>query len=378
MPARSWDEIIPSADLAESEREKTPAHVLGWSRVALSDSVHRHLALNDILLLCSDGLHQAVSGAEIAQLAAQTAHAQEMADQLISLAVQHGASDAATAVAIRATAKDKGGGPLSMVASWVLWSALGVAIVAGVLGLLSLTNPSSRAQPTATPTLSPTAINLNSTPTLTLPAILRPTATLPATATSTRAASTPTTRPTSKPQPTNTARRTTPTSSHTPSLALYDAPKVIAPYTDEPVYLDENNSLVWQWIRQLTAEESFEVRIWKEGTTPPERGSIRTGAQQQRFWLPGEQTGKYFWDVVVVKTAGAQVQPISLRSEPRSFWWMGPRPKPADTPSPVPPTHTPVPPTNTPAPPTDTPVPPTDTPAPPTDTPVPPTPTPLP
>lgn len=382
-PARAWDEIIPSADLPEAEREKTPAHVLGWSRVALSDSVHRHLALNDILLLCSDGLHQAVSNAETAQLAAQAAHAQELADQLVSLAVQRGATsetpDAATAVAIRATAKGKGGGPFSLVASWVLWGVLGVAIVAGVLGLLSLTSPSSRTQPTATLTLSPTAVRLDSTPTLTLPAILKPTATPPATTTSTRAASTPTKRPTSRPQPTNTASRATPTSSHTPSLALYDAPKVIAPYTDEPVYLDENNSFVWQWFRQLTAEESFEVRIWKEGATPPERGSIRTGAQQQRFWLPGEQTGKYFWDVLVVKTAGAQVQPISLRSEPRSFWWMGPRPaKPTDTPHSAPPTHTPVPPTNTPAPPTDTPVPPTNTPAPPTDTPVPPTPTPLP
>ena len=375
-PTRPWDEIIPPGDLAESERERTPARVLGWSRVALSDFVHHHLALNDILILCSDGLHQAVSATEIEQLAARAANAQELADQLTNLATESGAEDAATAVTVRATAKGKGGGPLSMVASWALWSALGVAIVAGVVGLLSLASPSSRSQPTATlPRPSPTATGVTNTPSLTLPAILRPTSTPPATATSTRAF-TATARPTSASRPTNTPLQATPTSSHTPSLALYDAPRVIAPYTDEPVYQEENNSLVWQWIRPLTAEESFEVRIWKEGTTPPERGSIRTGAQQHRFWLPGEQTGKYFWDVVVVKIAGGQSQPISLRSEPRSFWWMGPRPaQPTNTP--VPPTSTPRP-TATPMPPTDTPVPPTDTPAPPTDTPVPPTPTPLP
>ncbi len=381
-PARPGDEVLPSGEMDEAQRAQTPARALGWSRVALSDLVHHHLALGDVLILCSDGLHQAVSPAEIEQLVSKSTSAQELADQMAQAATDRGAEDAASAVVIRATAKGKEGRPLSMVASWVLWSALGIAILAGLVVLLSLASPSSRSQPTATLPSSPTAVSLAGTPSPTLPAILRPTSTLPPTATNTpRSAPTytkaaPTESSGSPSRPIQTPTRGAPVATNTLARALFDAPRVIAPYADEPVYEADNNLLVWQWIRQLTIDESFEIRIWREGSTPPERGSIRTGAQEHRFGMPGGQTGKYLWDVQVVKVQGGQAQPISLRSEPRSFWWMGPRPaQPTDTP--VPPTNTPVP-TDTPAPPTDTPVPPTDTPIPPTDTPVPPTPTPLP
>jgi hypothetical protein len=174
------------------------------------------------------------------------------------------------------------------------------------------------------------------------------------------------------------------------------APKVIAPYDGEPVYREDNSRLVWQWIRNLEGKETFAVRIWQDGQQKPDAPTMLTGNEEQRFGL--DQTGKYFWNVTVVKQVSGALVQVSESSEARSFGWMGLRPSqatstpaaPTNTPvSPtktsapptatlVPPTNTPVPPTNTPVPPTDTPVPPTDTPAPPTDTPPPPSPTPLP
>lgn len=56
---------------------------------------------DDILLLCTDGLYNAVSHAELQQLIEQTADLQSTVNEMIALALSHGASDNITAILYR-------------------------------------------------------------------------------------------------------------------------------------------------------------------------------------------------------------------------------------------------------------------------------------
>ncbi len=368
-PDRSWEEVRPTAlDTPESRDapdKAPPARALGVSRRVLIDWAHASLAVGDTLLLTTDGLHETVSASEMQEALASRAKPQEIAESLVATAAARGNEDNATALLL--TARERGrGGSLPAIASWVLWAVSGIAILAALVGLATWSGSFSLRRPPPTP--SPTATLAQRTQTL--PAVLHPTATPPNTATPTA-----TLPPTATARPvmrtvvlTATPPPATATVTPTPIPVLYNAPRVIAPYNDEAVYQGENNVLVWQWYRQLQADEVFEIRLWKEGTQPPARGALQTSAMEFRFGVPSGLAGKYFWNVYVVRRSGSGSEIVSVPSETHFFWWMGPRPQP--------PTATPQPPT--PVPPTNTPVPPTDTPQPPTDTPMPLTPTPLP
>jgi len=364
-PDRSWEEVRPAAlDMPESHKapdKAPPARTLGVSKRVLIDWAHATLAVGDTLLLTTDGLHETVSASEMQEALASHAKPQEVAESLIASAAARGNEDNATALLLTARDRGRGSSGLPGVASWLLWGVSGIVILAALVGLATWSGSFSLSRPTATP--SPTATFARRTQTL--PVVLHPTATPPVTVTPT--ATLPPTA-TAKPVirtvvPTATAPPAIVTVTPTPIPVLYNAPKIIAPYNDEAVYQGENNVLVWQWYRQLQANEIFEIRLWKEGGQQPARGAMQTSLMEFRFGVPSGEAGKYFWNVYVVRRSGSGGSEIvSVPSETRFFWWMGPRPQP--------PTATPQPPTNTPAP--------TDTPPPPTDTPVPPTPTPLP
>jgi len=377
-PDHPWEEVLPpprsEEELAKAEAEGNlpPARSLGSSRRLAVDWARRRFAVGDVLLLCTDGLYQTLSAGEIQQAVAENPKAQAAADRLVGLAGQQESEDDATAVVGSATAKKPGKGVMALLASWLFWVGIGVAILIAVVGLATW----RRSLSISGPTLSPTATNTARMSTL--PVAVRPTSTPRPTATAS-----PTMEPTAtekpkviQPQPTATAPL--PSATFTPLPVLYNAPKVIAPYDGEAVYEGENNVLVWQWYRQLGADELFEIRMWREGSEPPARGTTQTPWTEFRFGVPFGRTGKYYWNVMVVRKTVDSSVVVSVSSETHFFWWMGPRPPATPpTPTPLPPTNTP-PPTVTPVPPTNTPLPPTSTPVPPTNTPLPPTPTPLP
>lgn len=390
-PARSLEEMSPAPESQEPDKETTPAYSLGWSPHPLADMVRQTLSVGDKLLLCTQEVSEAVRDEELCEALETADSAQAAAERLTAIAQERGQTEA-TAVVINVVARGAKEGRLPFLASWLFWGIVGVAVAATVIAFLAWTGTSP--PPVVTP--SPT---LTRPKTASLPAILRPTLTLPpAELKALLQSPTPTAPPTatSQPRPTNTRPRPTTTATATATVlpVLYPAVELIAPHEGEAIYQGENNRLIWRWSRKLRAGERYEIRLWPDTAAPPSRGTMYTEESQLRFGLP--VAGKYYWDVTVVRQAPEGSMPVSERSETRSFWWMGPRGEqptptitkaPTETTSPttaaipptptLPPTDTP-PPTSTPVPPTTTPLPPTDTPLPPTDTPLPPTPTPLP
>jgi serine/threonine protein phosphatase PrpC len=367
---KSWEEILPPPD-PESE-EIPPGYCLGYGPQTRLDFSSHRFTLGDILLLSSDGLYDTLDDSDLQKVAEPPLAASEMAEALLDRANQAGHADSATAVVIMATAKGPERGALPRLASWASWALAGVLIVIVTASLLTWAGSWSPGESTVIPSPSFTETRQR-VETTSLPAILRPTLTATPTwiSTATSAPGPILTRPS---VPSATPAPATETT--TPAPELEPAPTPIAPYEEEAIYQQENSVLVWQWYRRVSPNELYEIRIWREGTEPPERGNIRTGQRQYDFGLPLDQTGKHYWDVRVIReTDDQESMIISLPSEQRSFWWMGPRVQP-DTPTPGP-TSTPLPPTATSIPPTSTPVPPTSTPVPPTNTPVP-SPTPLP
>lgn len=364
------------------------AFCVGYAPDIRIDAATYRFALGDKLLLCSDGLYRNLTEEQIQPLltapaaedAAVEAQATEIADRLVLAADQHPHKDSVSALVLAAAAKGNERGALPQLASWVSWALAGSVIVIILISVFTWARSCST--PPTAPTVTPTpTLTRLAQPTGSLPAILRPTNTLaPTTVSPTDTARPPTARPA---QPTATAEPVPATSTPTSQVPLEQAPRPIAPYEEEAIYELDNNVLIWQWYRQLGPNEYYAIRIWPEGAGRPSHTTIRTGSREYRFGLPIDQAGKHLWDVVVVRDQDGEMLTISEPSAPRTFWWMGPRPASAASPTtpptatPVPPTATPIPPTSTPVPPTDTPVPPTNTPVPPTNTPIP-TPTPLP
>jgi protein phosphatase len=315
----------------DSPENRRPMRSLGNSRQVLIDLFWQRFAPGDRLLLCTDGFYQLAQEAEIAQCL--QGKAQDAAERLISLVQDRGNADSASVLLIAARSKEAGSPAIPILASRLFWGVVGVAILAGVVVLGTWLGPLLSPEPT--PTSSPTATHTLRASTL--PAALRPTPTpLPETVTSTPL-------PTLTAPPTNTPSSPTATSTATAPVRVFEAaPQVIAPYDDEAIYEGDNNRLVWQWHRQLRADEIFEVRIWKEGAEVPARGAIQTSVMEPRFGVPFGQAGKYFWSVAAARRTLSDVELVSAWSEAHFFWWMGPRPSKPPTPTPVP-TPTPLP-----------------------------------
>lgn len=337
------EEVVPTADCppeaGESEKAKNlpenqrPTRSLGNSRQLLIDFSWQRFTLGDKLLLCTDGFYQLAQGDEIAPCL-QEDKVQDAANRLINLVQDRDDANNASVLLIAARSKGTETPAIPIMASRLFWGAVGVAILAGVVVLGTWLAPLFASEPTPTP--SPTA---TLTPkAATLPAALRPTPTpLPETVTATP-------QPTAtEPPPTSTPLPQTATSTARTPVQVFEAsPRVIAPYNDEAVYEGDNNRLVWQWHRPLRVDEVFEVRLWKDGTEPPARGTIQTSIMEPRFGVPSGQAGKYFWSVAAARRTQSGVELVSAWSEIRFFWWMGPRPPRPPTATP-PPTPTPLP-----------------------------------
>lgn len=92
--------VMSSREAAKAETRHVLSRSLGMNLFVSVDTSEHHVLSGDTLLLCSDGLHGAVSGAEIAQAAA-TEDLSEAAAKLVELANEHDGSDNVSVQLIR-------------------------------------------------------------------------------------------------------------------------------------------------------------------------------------------------------------------------------------------------------------------------------------
>ncbi len=92
--------VMSAREAAKAETRHILSRSLGLDLFVSVDTSEHHVLAGDVLLLCSDGLHGAVSGAEIARAAAGGDLA-EAARTLIELANEHDGSDNVSVLLIR-------------------------------------------------------------------------------------------------------------------------------------------------------------------------------------------------------------------------------------------------------------------------------------
>lgn len=92
--------VMTTREAAKAETRHVLSRSLGLNLFVSVDTSEHHVLSGDVLLLCSDGLHGAVSGAEIARAAASE-DLQEAAGTLVELANEHDGSDNVSVLLIR-------------------------------------------------------------------------------------------------------------------------------------------------------------------------------------------------------------------------------------------------------------------------------------
>jgi len=92
--------VMTSREAAKAETRHVLSRSLGLNLFVNVDTSEHHLLTGDVLLLCSDGLHGAVSAGEIAHTAS-SGDLQEAARELVELANEHDGSDNVSVQLIR-------------------------------------------------------------------------------------------------------------------------------------------------------------------------------------------------------------------------------------------------------------------------------------
>jgi serine/threonine protein phosphatase PrpC len=92
--------VMTAREAAKAETRHILSRSLGLDLFVSVDTSEHHVMAGDLLLLCSDGLHGAVSGAEIARIASSGDLA-EASRTLIDLANEHDGSDNVSILLIR-------------------------------------------------------------------------------------------------------------------------------------------------------------------------------------------------------------------------------------------------------------------------------------
>jgi protein phosphatase len=93
--------LISASDIASSDSRHVLLRSLGPEMFVSPDTTAVTLQPGDILVLCSDGLHDEMSEAEIAQIVSQKKRADELARELVARAVEIDGGDNTTAQVIR-------------------------------------------------------------------------------------------------------------------------------------------------------------------------------------------------------------------------------------------------------------------------------------
>ncbi len=93
--------LISAGQMAEAESRHVLIRSLGPEMFVAPDTAALTLKAGDVLVLCTDGLHDEMSDAEIAAIAGQHKSADELARELVARAVEIDGGDNATAQVIR-------------------------------------------------------------------------------------------------------------------------------------------------------------------------------------------------------------------------------------------------------------------------------------
>ena len=93
--------IISAAEIAESDSRHVLIRSLGPEMFVAPDTTSVTLQVGDVLVLCTDGLHDEMSEAEIARIASQKKDASQIAHELVARAVEIDGGDNTTAQVIR-------------------------------------------------------------------------------------------------------------------------------------------------------------------------------------------------------------------------------------------------------------------------------------
>jgi serine/threonine protein phosphatase PrpC len=93
--------LISASDIAESESRHVLLRSLGPEMFVSPDTTVLTVQPGDVLVLCTDGLHDEMSDQTIADIASQSKPAEEIARELVARAVEIDGNDNTTALVIR-------------------------------------------------------------------------------------------------------------------------------------------------------------------------------------------------------------------------------------------------------------------------------------
>jgi PPM family protein phosphatase len=93
--------VLSAAEFANAETRHVLSRSLGSELIVKADIGEHQVFAGDVLLLCSDGLHNCVSGSEMAALLVPDAELKTAAQRLVNLANQRDGGDNITALIIR-------------------------------------------------------------------------------------------------------------------------------------------------------------------------------------------------------------------------------------------------------------------------------------
>jgi protein phosphatase len=93
--------IISESEMAESEARHILIRSLGPEMFVAPDTTIFNLHAGDVLVLCSDGLHDEMSKETIAEIVSQNKDIQQIASELVARAVERDGKDNTTAQVIR-------------------------------------------------------------------------------------------------------------------------------------------------------------------------------------------------------------------------------------------------------------------------------------
>ena len=93
--------LISSGEMAESESRHVLLRSLGPEMFVSPDTTALTLQANDVLVLCTDGLHDEMSDEAIAAIVSQNKNMDEIARELVARAVEYDGNDNTTAQVIR-------------------------------------------------------------------------------------------------------------------------------------------------------------------------------------------------------------------------------------------------------------------------------------
>jgi serine/threonine protein phosphatase PrpC len=93
--------IISAAEMAESESRHVLIRSLGPEMFVSPDTTAVTLQANDVMVLCSDGVHDELGEVELARIVTQSKNIDEIAKELVARAVEIDGNDNTTAQVIR-------------------------------------------------------------------------------------------------------------------------------------------------------------------------------------------------------------------------------------------------------------------------------------